>query len=103
MAWIIGNNPIINPGTGQCIKLNGSTILDLEKICADDVMVLPDRIGTGKTLYSYVKNNEGIDQSNRAVSYNSGSTDKVFTIVEVHLLPILKVIFLSYINIMILD
>ena len=76
---------IVRPGTipgggNTCIPVDSFILGNLNEVCAADKIVLPkkDRIGTGKTLYTYVKKDAGIDQSDRAVSYNQGNSDNVF-------------------------
>lgn len=64
---------IVKPGIGQqqCIPVGSFILGNLNEVCKADKITLPkkDRIGTGKTLFSYIDDNAYIDQSNRAVSY----------------------------------
>lgn len=81
MAGINIVKPGVIPGMGGTCMPIGSTILtDLTEVCKADKIVLPkkDRIGTGKTLYTYVKKDAGVDQSDRAVNYYQGTTGGLF-------------------------
>ena len=72
---------IVKPGIGQqCIPVGSFILGNLNEVCAADKITLPkkDRIGTGKTLYSYVPAYNNVDQSDRAVNFLQGSASTIF-------------------------
>ena len=72
---------IVKPGIGQqCIPVGSLILGNLNEVCKADKITLPkkDRIGTGKTLYSYVPAYNNVDQSDRAVNFLQGSASTIF-------------------------